>query len=111
MTVAREGWASAVANLEEACKLLTAPSPEHLDGSARLLEAAVAELRSGTGAGVALSEAQSLQELVRRAGGLLEGAAEYHRKWAALAGSLTAGYAAGGRPGEYVRPGMVSMQG
>ena len=77
----------------------------------RVVEATVAALRSGTGAGVVLSEARSLRDLVSRAGGLLEGAAEYHRKWAALAGSLTAGYAVGGRPGEYVRPGMVSMQG
>jgi hypothetical protein len=109
MTDGAEIWPAAGRQLREACRLLIRPSPENLAHCLELLEAVAPSLRPVQDP-AALPEAESLRELVKQAGILLEGAAGYHRGWAALAGSLTAGYAAGGRPGEYVPAGNLCLR-
>jgi len=104
----------AVRQMREACKLLTAPSPENLTSCLELLEGVAGSLCPSDGVQGdrdALREAIGLRSLVQRAGVLLEGAAGYHRRWGALVGSLTAGYAAGGQPGAYVPAGTVCLRG
>ena len=110
MTGGAEFWRPAGRQLREACRLLIRPSPENLAHCLELLDAAAQSLRPVQDP-AALPEAETLRELVKRAGILLESAAGYHRGWAAVAGSLTAGYAAGGRPGEYVPAGNLCLRG
>ena len=113
MTGGPELWPGTGRQLQEACKLLVSPSPENLARCAELLEEASRGLEPGNvpgGGGAALREMEGLRHLVRHAGALLESAAEYHRKWTALAGTMTAGYAAGGQPGEYVAAGSLCLR-
>jgi hypothetical protein len=105
---------SAGRQLQEACQLLVTPTPENLARCLKLLDAASHALRPGIAPvsnRKSLREVESLRDLVRRAGALLECAAEYHRKWATLAGTMTAGYAAGGQPGQYVASGTLCLRG
>ena len=114
MTQWEETWAEARQRMQAVCDLLVSPSPDNLDRSASLLAAATIDLRTEAtrpDVRTALGSVEAVHELVHRAGTLLEGAAEYHRRWRALAGSLTAGYTPGGRPGEFVPSGRVCVQG
>jgi len=104
--------------VERACALLVAASPESVDGCAGALEAAVAGL-AGLGAALAASrgDAASLEETwrlrrsVRKARALLEGASEYHERWRERIGARTAGYGSDGAPGEPPRAGRVFLRG
>jgi hypothetical protein len=114
MTGGPELWPEAGRQLREACKLLITPSPENLLRCADLLEGASRGLRPGNlpaADAAALQEMETLRRRVHYAGALLETAAEYHRKWTTLARSMSAGYAAGGQPGEYIAAGSLCLRG
>lgn len=110
MTGITETWEPAGRHLREACQLLVQPSPDNLIRCLELLDAASRVLRPVHDR-AALREAETLRELVTRAGALLESAADYHRRWAAVAGSMTAGYVASGLPGDYVPAGSLCLRG
>lgn len=95
--------------LEAACELLTDPTPENLDRSSCVLARAVACLEADK---PGAAEAARLRESVRRAGRLLEAAADYHRQWQRILIRLTAsGYTAGGELNRPPVRGRVCMEG
>lgn len=95
--------------LEAACELLIDPTPENLDRSACVLARAVTCLQAGR---PAAPEAALLRESVRRAGRLLETAADYHLQWQRILLRLAAsGYTAGGELDSRPVRGRVSMEG
>jgi hypothetical protein len=95
--------------LEAACELLIDPTPENLDRCSCVLGRAVSCLEAGR---PAAGEAARLRESVRRAGRLLETAADYHRQWQRILLRFTAsGYTAGGELDTPPVRGRVSMEG
>src|SRR5438477_7403721 len=83
--------------VDRACYLLLAPSPESLDRCARLLETAgrrLAEVRPDLRGGrpAARTEAHRLRSSVRHAAQLLEAASSFHLNCNRLRGVLTFGY-------------------
>jgi hypothetical protein len=83
------------AHLERACALLVSASPAALEGSADALDCALAGLRHMPEAAVAN---RAIHRSIRKAGRLIEGAAQYHRGWNQRLRSLLYGYAADGHP-------------
>ena len=95
--------------LDAACELLIDPTPESLERCSCVLARAVSCLEGGK---PGAAEARVLRESVRRAGRLLESAADYHRQWHRILLRLTAsGYTAGGEPDMGSVRGRVSMEG
>lgn len=95
--------------LDAACELLIDPTPENLERCSCVMARAVSCLETGK---PAAAETQLLRESVRRAGRLLESAADYHRQWVRILFRLTAsGYTAGGEPDLRPVRGRVSMEG
>lgn len=117
MTAAEQlRWSSE--QVERACALLLAPTPDALDGCSGVFEAAAHQLRAlrpaldGAGGDPEmLVEAWRLQRNVRRAGALLANAAAYHTRWTHLLGVKTAGYRPGGEAAETPRSGRLSLRG
>jgi hypothetical protein len=106
--------------VEKACDLLQDPTPAAVDGSALALGRAISELGEWRGAfegcdkranRLALEEAARLRTAVRRAGRLLETAAQYHAKWRLALESLCAGYTASGAPAATARSGRLCLRG
>lgn len=100
----------AAERLEQVCALLLAPTPDVLDRTAVLLEAAIREARAG-GAGEASGDAHRLARFVRFARTLLEKAAAYHAGWAVLLGSATGGYQADGAAVPVAPAGRLLLEG
>jgi hypothetical protein len=104
-------------HVDRACNLLLAPSPATLEACTAELETAVAAL-SGIGAAregkmadpAARDEALRLQAAVGAAGRLLQGAAAYHVRWAAVLGALTAGYTGRGEAAPLAPPRPASRR-
>jgi hypothetical protein len=111
--------AAARKELERACDLLLAPSPEALDRCADLLQAAVAQVTASQAAIAtpaerepgAAAEGRRLQSAVRRARRLLDAAAEYHQNWARRMGTLSAGYDSRGEPAAVERGRRLIVRG
>ncbi len=83
-----------------------------------VLEAAAAGLSDGAswlslarGDPEALAEAWRLRRAVRRAGRLLDNAADYHQQWSRRLGAMTDGYQPGGEPADLARAGRISVLG
>jgi len=103
--------------VEDVCARLISPSPEMLDSCSGELESAIAEmagtvsfLRQAGGDAEALAEAWHLQTAVRRAGTLLEKAADYHNRWARRLASMSEGYRPGGEPAAMAHTGRICLQ-
>ena len=106
------------AEVERACALLLAPTPDALDGCSGILEAATHRLQAlrpalheAHGDPEVLAEAWSLQRNVRRAGVLLANASAYHARWSELLGVKTAGYRYGGQSAETPRTSRLCVRG
>jgi hypothetical protein len=115
---AAEQLRSSSDEVERACALLAAPTPDALDGCSGLLEAAAhglaalgPALHGARGDPEMLVEAWRLQRNVRRAGVLLANASAYHTRWNELLGVKTAGYRPGGEAAETPRTGRLCLRG
>jgi hypothetical protein len=100
--------------VDQACLLLTAPSPGNLQNSAGLLEAAIGQLRSAvvsTGDDKIRAELGRLQASIRRAATLLQNAAAYHNGWHGWFGQRVGGYQADGGPAGVARQVVVNVKG
>jgi hypothetical protein len=109
---------SASEQVQHACDLLLAPTPDALDLCSTLLEGAAGKLaalqpalHTGRGNAEALAEARRLRGAVRCAGALLANAAEYHHRWQACVAVRTSGYGPGGVPGEAAHPARLCVRG
>ncbi len=109
---------AACSDVRQASRLLCSPSPAQLDRCAALLQAAVARLKerrglpdAQRGAARPLAEALRLRTAIRRAGALLESAANYHAAWRRLIDAMSGGYAPGGAPAVVVRPARLCLRG
>ena len=109
---------STATQVEQACSLLLAPTPEALDGSSTFLKAAVCQLRAlqsrprcGCCHMETITAEQSLRGAVGRAAVLLRNAAEYHRGWQEWIGARTSGYGPDGLPAQPLRPGRLCLRG
>ena len=113
-----QGFRTARADVERVCTLLISPTPEVLDQCPNWLQRAgeaLANLRPGLGPAKgnpqALAEAQQLHAAVGRARRLLDNAADYHRRWNQIMGTMSAGYLPGGDAAPVYRPGRVCLRG
>ena len=104
--------------LIRAGNLLRSPSPEQLDRCLAGLERATdhlggcrAGLRGDAGRAEALAEARGVRTALARVRHLMESAANHHRLWNRLLGSLVAGYTAQGEASAVALPSRVSLQG
>jgi hypothetical protein len=109
---------SASEQVQHACDLLLAPTPDALDLCSTLLEGAAGKLAAlqpalhrARGDAEQLDEARSLRDAVRCAGALLANAAEYHHRWQEWIGIRTSGYGPGGAPGEAAHPARLCLRG
>jgi hypothetical protein len=105
-------------SLIEAGDLLRSPTPAQLDrceaalkATARELAACRAALGDAGGCPEALAEARGLRTALARARCLLESAADHHRRWSRVLGSLVGGYTARGEAAPVARPGRLILQG
>ena len=94
--------------------LLRSPSPEQLDKCRAGLERAAgnlgdcrAALSAAVGCPEALAEARGIRTALARVRHLMESAANHHRQWNRLLGSLVAGYTAQGEASPVTRPSRV----
>jgi hypothetical protein len=106
--------------VEQARRLLLAPSPDNVDRSRTCFEQACAcmeEVRSalarpGDGARELLLALKALRQTVRRAAALIECAANFHAGWSAmLVRTATCGYTRQGEPSTTPRPRGLSVEG
>jgi hypothetical protein len=105
---------SASEQVQHACDLLLAPTPDALDDCSTRLEDAVghlAALSTSNNSPETLAEARRLRGAVRRAGALLANAAEYHHRWQEWIGVRTSGYGPDGVPGETVHAARLCLRG
>jgi hypothetical protein len=113
-----ERLAAARSEVNRACDLLIAPTPEALNTCQESLERAISalkEFRSQCGdvpadSGVK-SIARALQAEVLRAGGLLQSLASFYRGWERILGTMSAGYTAAGDPAPVARVGRLCCRG
>jgi hypothetical protein len=113
-----ERLAIARAEVNRACNLLIAPTPDALNGCQDALERAVSALRDfrsgrlevdadpGDGAGDRAS-VQSLRAEVMRASRLLQNLARFYRGWERILGTMSGGYTASGNPAPVARQGRI----
>jgi hypothetical protein len=108
------------AEVQQACDLLCAPSPAAVDRCAAVIGSAISRLgewrtrfqgHDKTANLAALEEALRLKATVRRAGRLLQNAAEYHARWRQAVGAICAGYTASGAPATALRTGRLCLRG
>jgi hypothetical protein len=112
-----EQLAATRAQLDAACDLLIAPTPQALDRCSMILEAAgreaaerassLAEIRGNNDA---IAEARRLRRSVQRARSLLENAARFHIGWLAIRGALTGGYTDRGEPAPVRHAGRICLE-
>jgi len=113
-----ERLAAARSEMNRACNLLIAPTPEALNTCRDSLERAVSaltEFRSLCADFPADSGAKSLACALRaevlRARGLLQSLASFYRGWERILGTMSAGYTAGGDPAPVARVGRLCCRG
>jgi hypothetical protein len=113
-----ERLGAARSEVEQVCAWLADPSPAALDRCAGVLAAAASELMNqadslslARGDPDALAEAWKLRRAVRRAGGLLHHAAEYHVQWTRTLGARLDGYRPGGEAAPLLHPPRISLHG
>lgn len=120
MTAARdaERLATARSEVNRACNLLIAPTPEALNTCQDALQRAIAALTEsrspshGFQAGPAVEpEARALRAEVRRAGWLLQNLADFYRGWERILGTMSGGYTANGAPAPVARLGRLCCRG
>jgi hypothetical protein len=97
------------ADVNRACALLVAASPDALDACAAALTAATTRLRDGV-APAAKEQATGLRRDIRRARTLLEAAAAFYGNWSRRLGALTGGYRCDGQPAEVERRRSWSLE-
>ncbi len=109
---------AARSEVERVCSWLTSPSPEVLDRCSGVLAAAITELQINAkslafahGDPDALAEAWNLKRAVRRAGKLMDHAAEYHARWRRVVGGQLEGYRPGGEIAPIAHPPSICLQG
>jgi len=95
---------AAAAHMDRVIGVLTAASPEALEGCAGLIDLACREIRAvavppgaAKGDTAALAEAQRLRNRIGSARRLLENAYQFHARWGQILGARTGGYVAGGQ--------------
>lgn len=105
-------------DVDRACDLLQAPTPDALELCCSTLQAAAerllalqTELAGAAGNAEALAEAWRLNRNVRRAEALLANAAAYHGQWRDLIAVKIAGYGPRGAAGTPALPGRLSVSG
>ena len=106
--------AAARAEVDAACRELLSPSPSGLDRSAARLEAATGRLNAARGVvdgGANVMDVRGMQDSLRHARLLLDGAARFHQGWLARLGALSSGYTRGGIPAPVDRSGRVLVHG
>ena len=94
--------------LERACGLLEAATPEAMEASAATLEMVVREL-STRRESIDIHEARRLRAAARRARLLLQLAAQFHLRWHSILAGMTGGYTAQGVPAQFPARGRVSL--
>jgi len=107
------------ARVQQSCEWLLAPSPAALDRFAAALAPAISALREWQAqleerhkaSPRAREEALRLRTAIRRAGALLQSAADYHAGWRRALGALCGGYTASGAPADAARPGRLCLRG
>ena len=104
--------------VNRACDLLIAPTPEALNSCQDALARAVSELtkfRSSCQEGSAGSNAKPLARELRaeilRAGRLLQSLAGFYRGWERILGAMSGGYTADGDPAPVARIGRLCCRG
>lgn len=107
---------AARAEVERSCDHLLHPTEQTLEACLAALGTAAESLRECRSALPAgnpglLRQARGLQAAIRRAGSLLNTAAEYHGKWLQILCETMAGYTAGGTPGEVSCNARISLEG
>jgi hypothetical protein len=115
---AAERLEAARSEMQRACDLLIAPTPEAMDSCQNALQAALSELvefRSKIreiSAGEATQRlAHGLRSEVQRAARLLQNLAGFYRGWERILGAMTAGYTASGEPAPVTRLGRLNCRG
>jgi hypothetical protein len=113
-----ERLVAARSEVNRACNLLIAPTPEALHSCQDALERAVSELtefRSGcrqvpAGSG-ARSMACALRDEILRASRLLQSLAVFYRGWERILGAMSGGYTSAGDPAPVARVGRLCCRG
>jgi hypothetical protein len=112
-----EQLASTRMQLDAACALLLAPTPDAVDRCATLLESAGNRLTGfrdqmagAQGDPAAIQEARKVRRSFERTSRLLESAAHFHQNWQAVRGALTGGYTNLGEPAPLRHNGRVCLE-
>lgn len=112
-----EQLASTRMQLEAACALLLAPTPDSVERCSTLLESAGSQMvsfRDGIAAAQgdpgAIEEAWKVRRSFERATKLLENAARFHQNWQAVRGALTGGYTNRGEPAPLRHNGRLCLE-
>jgi hypothetical protein len=112
-----EQFAATRAQLDSACDLLVAPTPETLDRCSVLLESAGREMvecqswiSSAQGDPAALEAAWRVRRSYERAARLLKGAESFHANWMVIRGTLTGGYTNRGEPAPVRHAGRLCVE-
>jgi hypothetical protein len=109
--------AAARAELQRACGLLVASTPEAWNGCRVALEEAVAQLarfRSqprGPESDAAVRMAGALRKEVLLARALLQNLAAFYRGWERILGTMSGGYTSSGEPAPVSRTGRLCCRG
>jgi len=113
-----ERLALARSEVNRACNLLIAPTPETLNDCQDALQRAVSALtelpvesHDVAGGLDAQSVARSLRAEVLRAGRLLQNLASFYRGWERILGAMSGGYTASGNPAPVARQGRFCCRG
>jgi hypothetical protein len=113
-----EQLAIARAEVNRACGLLIAPTPEALQNCQQALTSAVSALtefreqcRQTPTATSASLATRALRNEIHRAGRLLQNLANFYRGWERILGTMSGGYTANGDPAPVSRAGRQSCQG
>lgn len=113
-----EQLAIARAEVNRACGLLVAPTPEALLNCQQALTSAVSALmefrdqcRQTPTASSASLAMRAFRNEIHRAGRLLQNLANFYRGWERILGTRSGGYTASGDPAPVARVGRLSCQG
>jgi len=103
----RKRLQAARSEVDRVCGMLVWAAPDEWNRTTTVLESAVTELAEARRRAAeaptdpdALVEAWKLRKSLRRAGGLLESAAQLQNGWQRTFGTLAGGYTSSGEPGQ-----------
>ena len=115
---AAERLATARSDVNRACDLLIAPTPEALQGCQKALMSAVSAVseycdlcRQARSDPAEATAVRSLRTEIHRAGRLLQNLQNFHRGWERILGAMSGGYTAGGHPAPVIRAGRLNCRG